>query len=217
MNKKKLSDDELLNLIRETRAWKERDAQRTLKYQRLIRLAGRKRRIRQAIGVSTSIGAIFLIVIFALWSGNKTKIDPNTLYTRFYEPFQFAVDYRDGADDTIGIFKQAIISYRAQEWNQAGILADSLTKIEPTNPNYLLLNGLIMQAQGKFDKAMKPYLSLIRIGGSYGQHARWYLSLLFLKQGKIMECRGQLDTLKLRTNSFYGDKAEALLKKIERL
>jgi tetratricopeptide (TPR) repeat protein len=217
MNKIKLSDDELLNLIRETRAWQERDAQRTLKYQRLIRLAGRKRRIRQAIGVSTGIGAIFLIVIFTLWSGNKTKIDSNTLYAQYYEPFHFAVDYRDGSQDSIGIFKQAIISYRAQEWNQAGLLADSLTKIEPTNPNYLLLNGLVMQAQGKFDKAIKQYLALIRIGGSYGQHARWYLSLLFLEQGKLMECRSQLDTLKLRTSSFYGDKAEALLKKMDRL
>lgn len=217
MNKKKLSDDELLNLIRETRAWKERDAQRTIKYQRFMRLAGRKRRIRQTVGVSAGIGAIFLAVIFALWSGNKTEIAPNTLYARFYEPFKFAVDYREGDKDSTGIYKQAIVSYRSQEWIQAGRLADSLTSIEPANPNYLLLNGLVMQAQGKFDKAMTQYLSLIQIGGSYGQHARWYLSLIFLKQGKLMECRGQLDTLKLQTSSFYGDKAESLLKNMDRL
>jgi tetratricopeptide (TPR) repeat protein len=216
MEMKKLSDDDLLDVIREARAWKERDAQRTIKYQRLIRLAEKRRKIRQMVGISTAIAAIFVVFMLIPWSGNKTKPEPDILYTQYYEPFQFAIDYRDGYNDSIGPYKQAIISYRNQQWIAAGSLAESLTENDPTNPDYLLLSGLVEQAQGNYDQAISYYLSLVQMGGSYSQHAKWYLSLIYLKQGKITECQNHLISIKTQGSNFYKVKAEALLKALDR-
>ncbi|MFA5816190.1 MAG: hypothetical protein WC865_11270 [Bacteroidales bacterium] len=215
MTKKRLSDDDFMEVYRELRAWKERDAARTLKYQRLIRLSKRKHRIQRAAVIVSGVAALFMIIVLVPWTGLRTHNSQENLYKQYYEAFRFASDYRDGSEVSNKLYQQAISAYRNQHWEEAEILADSLSALDPTNPDYLLLDGLSKQACGKYDEAIKQYLVLIPEGGSYAQNARWYLALNYLKQGKVKECRGQLDTLKKQSSSFHREKIDLLLEKMK--
>ncbi|MFA6128198.1 MAG: hypothetical protein WC699_12925 [Bacteroidales bacterium] len=214
MTKKRLTDDEFMEVYSELRAWKGRDAARSIKYQRLIRISNRKRKIRHAVILITGVAAVALILFKIPWLVFKTQKNPNSLYSQFYEPYRFATDYRDGSDNTMDMFKSAVIAYRTLNFVDAEILSDSLTGKDNANPDYLLLNGLIKQANGKFDIAITQYLKLIANGGSYAQHAQWYLALIYLKQGKLIECNEQLDSLRLQSGTFYRDKSDRLKKLI---
>ncbi|MFA5817497.1 MAG: hypothetical protein WC865_17985 [Bacteroidales bacterium] len=215
MTKKRLSDDDFMEIYRELRAWKERDAARTVKYQRLIRQSKRKYRIQRAAVIISGVAALILVILLVPWSGLKTYSSLENLYEQYYEAFRFASDYRDGSEVSNKLYQHAISAYRNQLWEEAEILADSLSALDPTNPDYLLLNGLSKQACGKYDEAVKQYLAIIPDGGSYAQNARWYLALTYLKQDKVKECRWQLDTLKKQSSSFHGGKIDLLLEKMK--
>jgi len=62
--KKRLTDDEFIEVIREVRAWAERDRLRTIKYQRLIKEYDRRRKRRLIIWIS--IGVALLGVLMGL-------------------------------------------------------------------------------------------------------------------------------------------------------
>ena len=212
MTKNSLTDDEFMEVYRELRAWKERDAARTVKYQRLVRISNRKRKLRQAVVLMIGISAIAMLLVKIPWTGEQHREKPDSLYAQFYEPYLFATDYRDGSDYTMGLFQRAVNAYRNQNFIEAEILSDSLTAQDQTNPDYQLLSGQIKQASGKYDIAITRYLKLIPYGGSYAQHARWYLALIYLKQGNRIECNAQLDSLKFQSDAYYRDKADRLRK-----
>lgn len=214
MTKKRLSDDDFMVVYRELRAWKERDAERTIKYQRLIRQSKRKHKIKHAALIISGVAALFLVTLLVPWPRLKPHDSPENLYEQYYEAFRFASDYRDGNEGSNELYQLAISAYRNQHWQEAEILADSLSALDPANPDYLLLNGLSKQACGKYDEAVKQYLAIIPDGGSYAQNARWYLALTYLKQDKVKECRGQLDTLRMQGGSFFSNKVDQMLKKI---
>jgi len=214
MAKERLTDDEFMEVYGELRAWKERDAARTIKYQRLIRISNRKRKIRHAVIIMSGVAAVALILLKIPWTGFKTPKSPDSLYSLFYEPYRFATDYRDGSRNTMDMFKNAVTAYRNQNFVEAELLSDSLNCKDKANPDYQLLNGLIKQASGKYDVAITQYMKLIPFGGSYAQHARWYLALIYLRQGKLMECTWQLDSLRLQSGTFYRDKSDRLKKLI---
>lgn len=216
MTKKRLTNNEFMEVYSELRAWKERDAARTIKYKKLIRISNRKRKIRKAAILITGIAAIALILIKIPWVGMKSTYSLDSLYSQFYEPYIFVTDYRDGTASTMDLFHNAVIKYRNLNFVEAEVLSDSLTGKDNANPDYLLLSGLIKQASGKCDIAITQYLKLIPKGGSYAQHARWYLALIYLKQGKLMECNEQLDSLKLQSGTFYRDKSDRIRKLIGR-
>jgi len=215
MTKQRLTDDEFMELYRELREWKERDAARTIKYQRLIRISNRKRKIRHAVILMTGVAAVALILFKIPWTGVKSPKNPDSLYSQFYEPYRFATDYRDGSENTKDLFQSAVIAYRNLNFGEAEILSDSLTGKDSANPDYMFLSGLVKQASGKYDIAITQYLKLIPMGGSYSQHARWYLALIYLKLGKLMECNEQLDSLKLQSGTFYREKSDRLKKLIK--
>lgn len=89
----KLTEDEFKEFYRGLCAWKERDAARTVKYQRLIGIPNRKRKIRQTAILMLDVAAIALVLARIPWTGGTSSINPDSLYSQFYEPYRFAPDY----------------------------------------------------------------------------------------------------------------------------
>jgi hypothetical protein len=215
MTKNRLSDDDFLEVIREVRAWKERDAQRTIKFQNLIRQAERKRKIRNAILIVTSIAAVILVVLWIPSNGVKTR-NFDDLYKEYYSPYKFTSGYRDGANQSSRLFDQAVKAFGESYLGKAEVLSDSLTTIDNNNADYLLLNALTKQAIGKYDSAVLKYQAIIPIGGSYAINARWYMALIYLKQGKIKECCDELEYLQKSGGSLRTGNVRRLLGRLKK-
>ena len=211
-----MSDDEFLEVIREVRAWKKRDAERAVRLENWKKRRERNRKIRISLFTISGVAAVFLIVLWIPWKGNESKTR-DQLYQEFYKPYQFATDYRDLENHKGSLFNQAVRAYRDGNWFKAEILSDSLTVVGKTNPDYLLINGLTKIATGKYSLAIERLHALIPSGGSYEINARWYLALAFLKEGKIEDCRSELLMLKDLGSSNFKNDVSRLLRKLEPL
>ncbi len=209
MEKQKLTDDEFLEVLKDARAWKKRDAERTIKFQGLIRQAKRKRLTRISVLVVTAAAAVIIGIVKFPWSVTRQMADPDNLYAQFYEPYRISTDYRDGTDNSEQLYNRSVKAYQEKELEKARLLTDSLLAVNPDNPDYRLMHGLTSQALGKYQEAIDSYQLLIPLGGSYNQHARWYAALCYLKLGNVAECKKQLNNLK-GSGSFYREKAEKL-------
>jgi len=216
MEKNRLSDDEFLEVIREVRAWKKRDAERSVRLENWKRKRERNRKIRISLFTISGVAAVILVVLWLPWKGLNSKT-PDELYQEFYSPYQFASDYRDAANRTVNLFSQAVRAYRKGNFCKAELLSDSLTVVDHVNPDYLLLSGLVKIAIGKYSNAIEKFNAVITHGGSYEINARWYLALAFLKEGKISDCRTELRFLQESGNSYFKNEVNKLLRKIEHL
>jgi hypothetical protein len=211
-----MNDEEMLDMIREVRAWKERDSARTEKYARLMKNYRTKRRNKYIAGIVISVSIAMVVIILLPWPRNEGTKDLNATYIQYYEPFRFAQDYRDGLESSNQIYQQAISSYRENQWTAARDLSDSLLVLDASNPDYILISGLSKQAIGEYEDAILKFQSLNSFGGSYALHAHWYLSLIYLKEGKILECRQELEKLKQNKDSAFQHKVDGLLKQIKK-
>ncbi|MFA5815487.1 MAG: hypothetical protein WC865_07690 [Bacteroidales bacterium] len=216
MDKKRLSDEEFLEVIREVHAWKKRDAERSVRLENWKRKRERNRKIRIYLFTISGVAAVILVLLWIPWKGHNSKTQ-DELYQEFYSPYQFATDYRDAANHTVNLFSQAVRAYRDGNWYKAELLSDSLTAVDHVNPDYLLINGLVKIATGKYSIAIEKLNAVIPNGGSYEINARWYLALALLKEGKIMECRNELMALKDLGSSYFKNDVNRLLRKLEHL
>lgn len=216
MDKKRLSDEEFLEVIRKVRSWKKRDAERSVRLENWKRKRERNRKIRVSLFTISGVAAVILVVLWPPWKGLNIKTT-DELYQEFYSPYQFATDYRDDANHSVNLFSKAVRAYRDGDLSKAELLSDSLTAIDQANPDNLLLNGLVKMAARKYSSAIDKLNAVIPKGGSYEINARWYLALAFLKEGQISASRTELRFLQESGNSFFKNKVTKLLRKMEHL
>ncbi|MFA6128784.1 MAG: hypothetical protein WC699_15905 [Bacteroidales bacterium] len=216
MEKNRLSDEEFLEVIKEVRAWKKRDAERSVRLENWKRKRERNRKIRISLFTISGIAAVILVILWLPGKGLNSKT-PDELYQEFYSPYQFASDYRGAANHSVNLFNQAVRAYRAGDWSRAELLSDSLTVVDQANPDNLLLNGLVKMAAKKYSSAIDKLNAVIPKGGSYEINARWYLALAFLKEGQISASRTELRFLQESGNSFFKNEVTKLLRKMEHL
>jgi hypothetical protein len=209
MTTNKMTDDDMMDMIREVFDWKERDIARTEKYNRLMKQYQKRRRMRLTVGISAGILSVMLIIILLPWSKKTSARSPEGLYLEYYKPFQFASDYRDGEPSSNSLYAKAVSAYRDQHWAEAQRLSDSLLIVDSANSDYRLINGLSKQASGEFIGALNQYQVLISKGGSYALQAYWYKALILLKTGKIKECRAELGKLKQADNKPYDSSSQS--------
>jgi hypothetical protein len=216
MSSKKMNDEEMLDMIREVRAWKERDSARTEKYGALMKKYRTKRRNKYFAGALIGVSLAIVLIILIPWPRINGTKDFSVLYNEFYEPFQFAQDYRDGVESSNQIYQNAISLYRAKQWIAASDLADSLLVLDDSNPDYILIGGLADLANLEHESAILKFQSLNSFGGSYALHAHWYLALIYLKEGKMIECRQELEKLKENKDSAFQQKVNRILKEVKK-
>jgi len=212
MKPTEIDDDQLLDLIRESLEWKERDERRSIKYRQLY---GRlqQRLLRRLIVASTfcalfaTFGTIFLITYKPL----KQQVNTDNLFARYFEPVRFSIGYRN-SDHQQSLFEKAVSIYKEGNLAEAKTLSDSLMQLDSTDPDHQLLHASVLLSAGQTELAQRYFQNLLEAGGSFALHAQWYLALIDLKQGSAKACQDRLKQLIRRGDRYYVAKARSLMK-----
>ncbi len=154
----------------------------------------------------------FLIVIsaslyFINWSGTN-----DSLYARYYSPYEFSGIQTRGTESSIKTYNDIMSNYESGNYEQALNLIHTLSP-EANTPELLFLSGNAYQASGRIKEAMDIYLQLADKESVFKSGAQWYLSLCFLALDQKYEAAEVLKDLS-GTASSYASRAESLLSKI---
>jgi len=213
MKLEELSNNNLIARIKEAKNWKKRDLEYTHKYEKLFRQAESRRKSRRILAFSMSASAVLFILLLIAWPNFKSGFNPEILFDEYYHPYHFQTTYRDGSKN-VEPFNKALIAYENRDWMEALSISDSILRTNPSNPNIKLLRASVLMASGNYREAEQQFNKILLVGGSYEQHSRWYLAMIYLKEGKLSNCIDQLKVLSLIEKSTYQIKSKKLLRKM---
>ena len=104
------------------------------------------------------------------------------------------------------------LAYRDRDFAGALHIADSLSTLSPNDP-LQLYRSVCLITLDKYKDAIPLLSALARDKGEFQDAARWYLSLIYLKQGQVEACKEQLLTLQ-NTSTYIRNEAKVLISKL---
>lgn len=139
-------------------------------------------------------------------------IQPEVVCNSFYSPYQTDLNTRSDDKVFLGV-NFAVKLYAEKEYEASYELLKNYSRDNFNNPvakYYLALNAMELN---RLEEAELYFVDLIE-SAEYGYvvHAKWYLSLIYLKQDDLVQARALLNELK-DESGFYEERAKALLKK----
>ncbi len=160
----------------------------------------------------TAAAAVGLFIMFKILLPSS---DPDSIYNRYYEPFNIISPVTRGntGGDVIDI-SSSIESYKLGNYESAAIgFSDAIFK-DPSGVSSHFYLGITYLALGNFKQAVQE-LSVVAGGKSeYTAEAKWYLGLAFLKTGASEKASLCFKSL-YQTSGFYKKRAEKILRRLE--
>lgn len=158
-----------------------------------------------------AVGALMIIAgSIALF--NEYRPDSSEIIKRFYSPYEVSTASRAGLAETSKDYDLAIESYNNCDYRNAAIYLDRVIRDEPGNMHCALLNGVARFETGDYEEAKKSLKLLISDDNNlYIDHARWYLSLCYLKEENFTSAAGLLAVIR-DSQSIYRKRAGRILR-----
>lgn len=162
-----------------------------------------------------AIAASLLILVGAFFfikqSGSGSS--PQDLYAAYYEPFNPNTGVRgNDVEQSIQDFDKA---YKAKNYTKALGLVDVIQTQKETL-DWNLYKAICLMETGARDEAEKVLLLLNEEGAALLSHeAKWYLSMLYLKQGATDKASVYLKQLASDTNGDHSNEARNILEQID--
>jgi tetratricopeptide (TPR) repeat protein len=159
------------------------------------------------------IASIIILIGVSLWQ-LIINVTPDKIYSKYYRPYETDLSTRS-VNVTTDKINVAYLLYQKGEYEASyEILNNYLLKNidNPTAHFYLGMNSLEL---GKTDKAIDELKEVEKNPSTpYAMHARWYLSLAYLKVGNLNEAKKYLNII-VEEDVFYAEQAKKILKKIK--
>jgi tetratricopeptide (TPR) repeat protein len=164
--------------------------------------------IRILSAVAAAAAVVTIVILFSTRHATN-----DSLFASFYSPYQADFNTRSASIKNNG-FELGCLLYQKGDYAKA---LDIFTKNRNTFTHNSAANfyfGLTALETGKLDVTEKSFLQVIEDNNSpFTLHAKWYLSLLYLKTGernKAMQILKELDS----TENYYTLKARQILEKM---
>jgi tetratricopeptide (TPR) repeat protein len=146
-------------------------------------------------------------------SANSSTTDGPVLYASYFQPYTPSLETRSNEkilDDAYQIF---IDAYRAQNYLKS--LETITPLIESADNNTLLMAGISAMETGKTQESLEYLNKIIDSNDFYFiDHAKWYKSLVLIKENKIQEANLLLNELANSPKADHHDESVSLLREI---
>lgn len=160
--------------------------------------------------------AAAILVSLSIWyfmSGNLSPADNQALFAEYFEPFDSPGNgMTRSTDDEMTLKAKAYRAYDSRKYEEAATLFVAVLNEKDDAIVHLCL-GNTWLALGNADEAEKVFQHVLESHGDLVTHAKWYLALTFLKQGKLERTKATL--WEISNSSTYGNDARKLLKRLD--
>ena len=159
--------------------------------------------------------AVFVLAITSsIFLLQPSRLGASALFENYYEPYPnvFEPIERSEEEMPLDVEKRAYVAYESGEYDRAAeLFEDMLAGKEVTEPDIVLLYlGISYIELGQAGKARNT-LKKIGIKSIMRDQARWYLSLVLLKESEKDRARVVLEELKRSGESYYSGRAAEIL------
>jgi len=159
------------------------------------------------------VASIIILIGISLWH-LISIVSPEKIYSNFYKPYESDLSTRsiNPSTDKIGV---AYLLYQKGEYEGSYEILNNYLSKNINNQTARFYLGMNSMELGKMDKAISELKEVERdYTTPYAIHARWYLSLAYLKINEVDEAKKYLNRI-IETDTFYSDQAKKILKKIK--
>lgn len=172
-----------------------------------------QRRGRKTIQLRYILAAASILVLgFTLMTILKQP-DYSKTYTTFYQPYETDLTLRSSETKAEGL-DFAILLYEKREYETSFSILENYTKTTFNNHTALFYLGLSALELEKFEVAEKSLNEVINTEDpALKLHAKWYLSMLYLKTNQLEQARFFLNDLN-KTENYYSRRVKKVLKKV---
>lgn len=153
--------------------------------------------------------SVVLLVVAGIYIFNLKDPTPGDLYAEYFTPYPNVFEPTVRGSEEATRRASAFQKYEEGNYEQAAALFSEIIS-ESKEPGILLLLGNANLAVGKTDAARANFNELISASDVNAPAARWYLSLCYLKDGKVSQARETL-AIVAKSNSAYSAKARQLI------
>jgi tetratricopeptide (TPR) repeat protein len=160
------------------------------------------------LAIAASIALLILAGYFLLGPASNTS---DNLFAAHYERFEWNAETRSTQTDELQQLTQLYNSQNTGEFLQA---AENGQWSPAQNPQLALALGSSYLEQGQYEKAIQ-YFETASTNTLFESEAQWYLALTYLKQEKTDKTIEILQNLEQQNTSFYANKAQQLLDKLD--
>ncbi|QQS50038.1 MAG: hypothetical protein IPM71_10550 [Bacteroidota bacterium] len=165
----------------------------------------RKHFTRMAIAAAASLVLLFSIV--ALTSGNKLE----KAFNKYYTPYAIDLSTRSAHANQMSGLDLGIQLYANGDYQFAFSMLENYNKEVCNHSIGIFYQALCALELNKPQQAEELLLIIDQEGDyAYSMHAKWYLSLLYLKANKPYLAKPYLNILSSSTN-FYTERSEKIL------
>lgn len=157
--------------------------------------------------IAAAAAVAFLIFMRQLWPQAATS---QQLFAQSYEVYDASFSSRD-TDAAIDL-AQAEKLYKSKAYQQAIPLLENAVQQQSTNAQLQLALGNAYLLNEQAPKAIPLFQSIInRNDALYGDQAKWYLALTYLKLEQTANCKQLIEQLASNPEADFHQEAKALL------
>lgn len=178
--------------------------------QRISLLIAQTARRRMMIRMASSVAA-GLIVIFSVLTISHTP-SPSKAFAEYYAPYQTDLNTRSAENTLLGL-NFAYKLYSDGDYTTAHELLSNYNTDNFNNISAKYYQALCAMELNLNEEAEENLVHILNEGDyAHALHAKWYLSMLYLKTERFTEAKNYLKELSAEPN-FYASRAEEILKK----
>ncbi len=160
-----------------------------------------------------SIAAV-LVISLSLWMLFSPKPTTEGLFAEYYQPYQIIDGQtRSNEGNVDQLFKDAVKSYKNNDFNESSLAFESLLEIDNSSVKMRFLYSVTQIELQDYQKAISGFNYIIETNGDFVVEAKWYLSMCYLKTGKIKDAKLLLIELS-NTPGYYKSKSTNLLNEL---
>jgi len=136
----------------------------------------------------------------------------DALYATYFSPYKDVITVRGSIENS---WNAVMEHYNKGDYEEAKDLMNNLDSTEKAEPLFQLYLGITQLGTNQVSEAQRTFSLLVANKENlYLEHARWYLSLTYLRLGDTDEAKVVLRNLS-DSSTFYEEKAQQLLSAID--
>jgi hypothetical protein len=146
---------------------------------------------------------------------NNPSLDNNTVFEKYYSPYEVSVTYRSGDTEVDRLLLNALESYEEKDFAQALVLFEQVLQTRKKDMAAKLYSGITYLEEEKYQKAKTSFDNIISNNNNlFIEQAKWYLALCYLKTEKIEDAQVILSEI-VKEESYYKEMAVGVLKDLK--
>jgi tetratricopeptide (TPR) repeat protein len=170
------------------------------------------------LAIATIAASLVLALgIAGLMGRHKAPASGPELYGRYYSPYQATGIFRSGDALVDSKLAKALGKFDAGQYQAAIELFGEVLQVDKNNPVGNFYSGMAFQQTGQPSRALGAYTNVVRDRDNlFIEQAQWYIGLCYLQAENREKAYQQFKKI-AKSDSFYQEKASAILRKIEHL